>query len=205
MNESLAIGVLVYQRYITQSQPAGMIAALKASGHRVTLLNSHSSSYEVGNKSHLNKLDLIIARGRVLGMLYELGWVEMGRTPLIDKRATVPSIHNQIELPVSRASDKPAASCAIPGNANCLSCQVHDSCYTVVTNPLFRGNSNRSCFIKGPAEMTAWQQSTAAAHAQRYLPNNNCDIQLYGVGDQIWIVGKPSPVSPEVSPAFALL
>jgi hypothetical protein len=198
MNESLAIGVLVYQRYITQSQPAGMIAALKASGHRVTLLNSHSSSYEAGNQSHLNKLDLIIARGRVLGLLYELGWVE-GRTPLIDKRASVSSMRNQIELPVSRIGDKHAASCAIPGNANCLSCQVHDSCYTVVTNPLFRGKSNH---IKGPVEMAAWQQSTVKADIQQYLPDNNCDLKLYGIGDQIWIVGKPSPVSLEVSPAL---
>lgn len=202
MTEFLSIGILVYQRYITQSQPSGMISALRTGGHRVTLLNPQSSSYEAGNQNRLNKLDLIIARGRVLGLLYQLGWIEMGKTPLIDKRTSIPSIHNNHAMNVSRVNDNHAVSCAILGNTNCLSCQVHDSCYTVVTNPLFRGNSNGLCVVKGPDEMADWQRSTARAHVKQYLPGNDCDLKLYGIGDQIWVVGKPSQSSPKVSSAL---
>ena len=196
MNASLSIGILVYQRYITQSQPAGMISALKASGHRVTLLNSHLPSYEAGFQSQLNKLDLIIARGRVLGLLYQLGWVEMGKAPIIDKRTSVPLIHKKLEMTVSHANDKHAESCAIPGNANCLSCQVHASCYTLVTNPLFRGNSNGLCVVENPDEMAVWQQSAVNAHVKQFLPGNDCDLKLYGIGNRIWVVRKPHLVSP---------
>ena len=190
MTASLTIGVLVYRRYVTQTQPAGMISALKADGHRVILLDPQFSSYKEGNHSWLNKIDLIIARGRILGLLYLLGWVEMQGAPANNQRVSVDSVHNEAEMNLARANDKFSPPRAFPEPLKTLSCQVHKSCYTVIVNPIFSGNSNGLRVVQYPDEMVGFPEATT--HIKQYLPNDDCDLKLYGIGDRIWVVHKPS-------------
>lgn len=190
MTASLTIGVLVYRRYVTQTQPAGMISALKADGHRVILLDPQFSSYKEGNLSWLNKIDLIIARGRILGLLYMLGWVEMQDIPANNQRVSLESVHNESEMTFARPNSRFSTPRAFREPLKTLSCHVHNSCYTVIVNPIFGGNNKGLRVVNNPDEMVGFPEATA--HIKQYLPNNDCDLKLYGIGDHICVVHKPS-------------
>lgn len=196
MIDTLSIGMLVEDRYVTQSQPAGMISALQACGHRVTLLDPQSTSYEAGNNSWLSKFDLIIARGRSLGLLYLLAWAEMQGIPTINQRASIAAVHNKAEMAVALASNKFPTPRTFLGSINTLTCQVPDSCYPLIFKPIFGDNSKGLRVVHNQDEMAGLQWPEATALVQQYLPSDGCDLKLYGIGERIWVVRKPASFSP---------
>ncbi|MBI5351544.1 MAG: hypothetical protein HZB50_02785 [Chloroflexi bacterium] len=177
MTASLSIGILFEQRYITHSQPAGLIASLQACGHRVILLDPQSFPYEAGNHSWLSKFDLVIARGRSLGLQYFQAWAETQQPSMI-----VPSNHK-----TSRRINK-------------LSCQVHDSCYTVIVNPVLSENRRGVHIVHSPDEMAGLRWTEVSPLAQQFLPDDSCNLKLYEIDGKIWIVRKRPHFHPQQFP-----
>lgn len=199
MIDTLSIGMLVEDRYKAQSQPAGMISALQACGHRVALLDPQSSSYEAGNNSWLSKFDLIIARGRSLGLLYLLAWAEVQGVPTINRRAAIASVHNKAEMAVALAGKNFPTPRTFLGPVNTLTSQVPDSCYPVIFKPIFGDNSNGLRVVQNSGEIEGLHWPEATALVQQYLPSDGCDLKLYGIGDRIWVVRKPASFSPDLT------
>jgi len=185
MTASLSIGILFEHSHVTQSQPAGIIAALRARGHRVTLLDPQSFSYQMGNRSWLGKFDLTIARGQSLGLQYLLAWAKWQGLSTINQHAAMASAHNAAEIPTIHI-DKTS------NPVNVLSCQAHDSCYTLIFNPTICADRNELHVIYYPDEMAGSQFSEATTPVHQYLPSDGCDLKLYGVNDRIWVVRNPS-------------
>lgn len=188
MSTSLSIGILFEQRYITNSQPAGMIAALQSSGHRVTLLTPHSFPYEAGNHSWLNKFDLTIARGRSLGLQYLLAWAETQQFPPRDQQNNITS--NTFFHANHKTSRR----------INKVSCQVHDSCYTVIVNPSLSENRRGVHIIHNPDEMAGLRWSEVSPLVQQFLPDDSCNLKLYEIDGKFWIVRKRPHFQPQQFP-----
>lgn len=175
MNMSLSIGILFEQRHITYSQPANLIEALQVCGHRVTLLNPRSLHHKAGNRFWLNKFDLFITRGKNPGLQYLLALAEMQESPMI-----------------SHCAGSDTASSKI----NMLSCQAHDSCYTVIIKSTLGDKGNGLHIVQNPDEIARQRRIEATALIQQYLPGDGCDLKLYGTGDGIWVVSQPASISP---------
>ena len=47
MTDHLTIGVLAEQRYLAQSQPSGMLEALKRAGHRIILIDPEAALFRL--------------------------------------------------------------------------------------------------------------------------------------------------------------
>ena len=95
------IGVVAEPRYLSQSQPNGMISALRARGYRVNLFDPGASSYELGDERWLTGLDLIVARGRSWGLLCLLSWAEACGIPTVNCRAAIAAVHNKADMAVT--------------------------------------------------------------------------------------------------------
>src|SRR5471030_2670190 len=75
-NAPLHCGVLVEAHYLAHAQPRGMVRALTAGGHRVTVFNTQSALLDTGNSRWFAGLDLLIARGRSTDLLARLSVAE---------------------------------------------------------------------------------------------------------------------------------
>lgn len=195
--DSLSIGVLVEQRYMAQSQPAGLIKALKANGHRVSVIDPQSAAYEPGNDSCLNQFDLIVARGRSLGLLYLLSWAEQLGIPTMNHHTAIKSVHNKAEMAVALANKKLPTPRTFLGTLDTLTSQIPASCYPAIFKPIFGDNSRGLHVVQCAAEVAALQWPETTALVQHYLPSDGCDVKLYGIGDRVWAVRKPAPFWPE--------
>lgn len=196
MSDPLHIGVLAERRYLAQSQPSGMVAALRARSQKVTVIDPQASAYLLGDHRWLEGLDLVVARGRSLDMLCLLCWAESRGTPTINRKAAIDAVHNKAEMAVALASDRLPTPRTYFGAAAALARGVAGDSYPLILKPVFGDNCRGLQVVANPEAMAGVEWPDPAALAQSYLPTDGYDLKLYGMGDQIWAVRKPSPFNP---------
>lgn len=193
---SLSLGILVERRYRTQAQPAGLVSALQARGHQVILIDPESASYEPGNNAWLDQLDLLVVRGRSLSLLYLLSWAEARGIPTVNRHVAIKAVHNKAEMAVALANRNVPTPRTFLGPIDRLASQVPASCYPAIFKPIFGDNARGLQLVQNAAEAAALQWPESTALVQYYLPSDGCDVKLYGIGERIWAVRKPSPFWP---------
>ncbi len=194
MIRQLHIGILVERRYLTQAQPVGLVAALSAKGYRAAIIVPEIHFYSVKNDNWLDGLDAIVARGRSWGLLSLLAWAETCGIPTINSRSAIAGVHNKAEMAVTLAS----ASIPIPHTflnvTENLASQITNESYPLILKPIFGDNCRGLQVVNAPRELSQLDWREPAALAQQYLPNDGYDLKIYGIGSEVWIVRKPSPL-----------
>ncbi len=193
MKEQMHVGILVEQRYLTQVQPSGLSAILQAQGHRVALLDPQAAYYELGNPSWLDNFDLIVARGRSWALLSLLAWAEVRKTPTINRRAAVTAVHNKADMAITLAAGGLPTPRTLFGPVEYLAVQLSDTSYPLILKPIFGDNCRGLRVVNFPGELAGLKWPEPVALAQHYLPNDGYDLKLYGIGENVWAVRKPSP------------
>jgi ribosomal protein S6--L-glutamate ligase len=198
-NHGLQVGVLVERRYLHQPQPAGLIQALTQRGHYPHLLDPQVMLYQLGDDRWLQGLDMVVARGRSVGVLSLLGWIEQRGVPTFNRHAAVMAVHNKASMSMLLASagiPTPSTFFATPEQL----IHVPASDFPLILKPVFGDNGKGLHLVKDPqaAQQVSWPEPFLLA--QHYLPNDGYDIKLYGIGDFAWAVRKPSPLHPSTEP-----
>lgn len=195
MNDScLHIGVLVERRYLTQLQPTGMITALEARGHKVTLIKSQAVSLHLTEQKWLHGLDMIVVRGRSWPLLCLLTLAETLGIPTINRRAGVTAVLNKAEVVMALSTAKLRMPQSFLGPTKFLKNKIPIENYPIILKPLFGDNCQGLRVVNRPEILEKMKWAEPVAFAQQYLPNDGHDLKLYGIGDQIWAVHKPSPL-----------
>jgi glutathione synthase/RimK-type ligase-like ATP-grasp enzyme len=193
MSHQLCIGILVERRYLNQAQPAGLSAALRARGHTVTIIDPETIPCELGNDDWLNDFDLIVGRGRSLALLCLLTQAERRGKPTINRRAAIAAVHNKAEMAVALAANNIPTPQTLLGQVERLASQAPQASYPLILKPIFGDNSRGLRVVHSPAELAELSWPEPVALAQPYLPNDGYDLKLYGIGNDVWAVRKPSP------------
>jgi ribosomal protein S6--L-glutamate ligase len=193
MRQQRQIGILVERRYLNQAQPAGLTAALRAKGHKVTLIDPETVPWELGNDDWLNDFDLVVGRGRSLALLCLLTQAERRGKPTLNSRAAIAAVHNKAEMAVALAAHNIPTPQTLLGQVERLAMQAPPTSYPLILKPIFGDNSQGLRIVHSPAELAELSWPEPVALAQPYLPNDGYDLKLYGIGDNIWAVRKPSP------------
>jgi len=193
MTQRLRLGVLVEQRYLTQAQPLGMCEALRGRGHQVTLIDPQMNAYEMKDGNWLEGFDLIAIRGRSWPLLCLLAWAELRGMPALNCRGAIAAVYNKAEMAVALAASKVNTPPTFFGPAERLANQIPKKNYPLILKPMFGDNCRGLRVVNTPEELReiAWPEPMALA--QHFLPNDGYDLKLYGIGDDIWAVRKPSP------------
>jgi ribosomal protein S6--L-glutamate ligase len=191
----LRIGVLVEQRYLTQAQPAGLCSALRAHGHCVTLIDTQAISFAMDDDDWLNEVDLIVARGRNLVLLGMLAWAEARGMRTINRRTAIAAVHNKAEMSIALATAEAPTPRTFFGPLQHLASRVPSSSYPLILKPIFGDNCQGLRFVHTSDELIALESPDFVVLAQHFVPNDGYDLKLYGIGDEIWAVRKPSPFS----------
>ena len=193
MPSPLHIGLLVENRYLAQSQPSGMRQSLEHRGHRVSAVDPQSVSYLMMNDGWLQDFDLVVARGRSWGLLCLLAWAESRAALTINRKSAIAAVYNKADMSVELAAGNIPVPRTFFGSVEALAKQISLDSYPIILKPIFGDNCRGLVVIGGPDEMTGLEWPEQVALAQTYLPTDGYDLKLYGIGDQVWAVRKPSP------------
>ena len=193
MTNPIHIGLLVENRYLVQSQPSGMSRALEAKGHLVTTVDPQAVSFLMKDAGWLQDFDLIVARGRSWALLCMLAWAESRDALTINRKAAIAGVYNKADMSVELAAGNIPVPRTFFGSLESLAKRIPADCYPVILKPIFGDNCRGLVVVSSPAEMAGVEWSEPVALAQTYMATDGYDLKLYGIGDQVWAVRKPSP------------
>jgi ribosomal protein S6--L-glutamate ligase len=192
MATPLRIGVLVERRYLAQAQPAGLCSALRARGHCVTLIDPQATAFAMDD-DWLDGLDLIVVRGRSLLLFGMLAWAEARGMRTINCRTAIAAVHNKAEMSIALTAARVPTPRTFFGPLRHLASRVPKACYPLILKPVFGDNCQGLRLVHNPDELTMLESPDLVVLAQNFVPSNGYDLKLYGIGDAIWAVRKPSP------------
>ena len=193
----LRVGVLVERRYLSQAQPSGLVAALRARGCRVRVIDPEASAVRVGDDRWLKGLDLIIARGRSWGLLCRLSCAEALGVPTIHRRAAIAAVHNKAEMAVALAAAGVPTPRTYLGPARRLGGRLRRSGRgsALVLKPVFGDNGRGLRVVRERSALERIRWPEPVALAQELVAGDGRERKLYGIGDQVWAVERAAPLA----------
>ena len=192
----MRIGVLAEQRYLAQSQPAGLISALRDLGVDVAVIDPQAAIFKLGDNHWLEGYELLVGRGRSWGLLCLLGWAEGHGVPTINQRAAISAVHNKADMAVSLAHAGLPTPQTFLGAVEHLAREIDPPLYPLILKPIFGDNCRGLQVVRTPHEMAEIDWPEAVALAQVYHQTDGYDLKLYGIGGEVWAIRKPSPFNP---------
>ena len=203
---STRVAVITERRYLSHVQPAGMIASLRAMGHSVLVIDPESQALEADENAwirEIRKVDVAIARGRSLGVLCLLAWLERLGVPSINTRSAIASVHNKAEMAVALASAGIPAPRTWLGPIDRIAAQIPLHEYPVIIKPVFGDNCRGLQIVYDAGQLRGLNWPDATAIAQKFIAGQETDLKLYCIGREVWAVRKPSPLAAGLSPQNA--
>jgi ribosomal protein S6--L-glutamate ligase len=202
IRERARVCVLCETRYGRQAQPAGLIRVLRDRGHAVEVFDPGTAADEVGLAAWPAVADLVVARGRSRALLAALLYAERLGVRTINARAAIDGVHNKLDMAVTLATGGlpvPPTWLAAPSH---LARRIPPSAYPIVLKPIFGDNANGLRLVSDARELAGLQWVEPVALAQRYLTSDGSDVKLYGIGERLFAVRKPSPFCPGRRPTL---
>ena len=186
--------VLVEERYLRQRQPAGMVAALRARGVRVSVVDPELLVHDLRSAPSIARAAAVVARGRSLRLLTAMVVAEQFEVRTVNRSSAVVAVRDKAAM----AAALTAASLPTPatwvGALPELARSIPSAVYPLVLKPVFGDNAQGIRVVAGPEELKRLPWPEDVALAQRFVPGDGTDVKVYAVGDRQWAVRVPSPL-----------
>lgn len=190
------IGVIAERRYLAQAQPRGMIAALSSIGCTTVVVDPEAGCHEPGNDSWLQGFDVVVARGRSWSVLSLLSWAEARGVPTLNTRAAIARVHNKADMAVALKMAGIPTPVTRFGSPRELARRLPRPNFPLILKPVFGDNGNGLRVVQDAAELESMPWPDSVVLAQKFEPNDGYDVKLYCIGEEVWVVRKPSaPIS----------
>jgi ribosomal protein S6--L-glutamate ligase len=190
----VSVALLLEQRYLSQRQPLGLARELRRRGCDVVLVDPDSRATSLTDPAWLADVDLCVARGRSDAVLSSLLVAEQAGIPTVNRHGAIRAVHDKAAMAVSLAGagiPTPATTLGCPSR---LAADLPAACFPVLVKPIRGDNCRGLRLCERPDDLAALGELVPdPVLAQPYLPSDGTDVKLYGIGDAIWAVRKPSP------------
>jgi ribosomal protein S6--L-glutamate ligase len=189
------IALLAERRYLSQRQPLGLAAELDRQGCRVHLIDPGSTAISLTDDSWLTGVDLCVARGRSQAVLSRLLAAERRGVATLDRSSAIAGVRDKAAMAVALASVGIPTPATTLGTPSQLAAELPSHLYPVILKPIY-GDNCRGLRVCGCPDAVAGLSPAFddPLLAQPYLSGDGTDLKLYGVGERIWAVRKPSPL-----------
>jgi ribosomal protein S6--L-glutamate ligase len=189
----LHIGVLVESRYLEQLQPAGLITAVRERGHTVTVVDPDNALYEAGEGALMDDFDLVVVRGRSLSVLCMVAVAETTGLRTVNRLLAIRGVLNKAQMGFKLIANRILTPPTYFDTIQCLA--EHVPSYPLVLKPVFGDNGRGLKVVQVAEELLQLEWEEPMVLAQQYIPGDGYDLKLYAIGDAVWAVRKPSPLS----------
>ena len=189
------IGVLAEERYLSQVQPAGLMAALAERDCDIELIIPDRTAYVADSRPWARALDAVVARGRSLMLLLLLTWAERQQTPAMNSSASIKAVHDKAHMAmILAAKGLPTPKTYVAPIARLKQTLTGREHYPLILKPVFGDNGRGLRVVESLRELAGVEWPEPTVLAQRLLPSDGYDLKLYGIGQDLWAVRKPSPL-----------
>jgi ribosomal protein S6--L-glutamate ligase len=195
-SRALRVSVLVEERYLAQPQPTAAAAALREAGHDVDLI---VADRHVADLTAPLGADVVLARGRSTALVSLLRAAEAAAVPVANSATSVLAVVDKAGMGAALA----AAGVPVPhswvGPVDVLARRA-DLQFPLVLKPVCGDNARGLAVARSRAELAALPWPEPVALAQTFHRGDGVDLKLYVVGDRVWALRRPSPVSEDGVP-----
>jgi ribosomal protein S6--L-glutamate ligase len=182
---SPTVTVLTERRYCEQAQPRGLIGALRRAGARTLVVpDDRLGAFRPGRS------DVVVARGRSRCVLGALRAAEAAGVPTVDRPAAIAAVRDKAAMAATLAAAGLPAPRTWCGAAAAPALPAHRR---FVVKPRFGDNGRGVAIV---SRLRPGAGSDEQVVVQEYIENDGADCKLYVIGRQVWVVRKPSPISP---------
>jgi ribosomal protein S6--L-glutamate ligase len=193
-NGRTAVALLTERRYLGQRQPRGLASELRRRGCNVAIVEPDAGVVTLTDDTWLGQIDACVARGRSEAVLACLLAAERHGIPTVNRHAAIAAVHDKAAMAASLAAagiPTPRTSLGSPAR---LAAALPAAAYPVIVKPV-RGDNGRGLRLCRAADDLAGLDGIVAGPvlAQPFLAGDGADLKLYGLGERIWAVRKPSP------------
>jgi len=190
--------VLTDSRYLGQRMPAALVEALRRRGGVVDVVRADRLVAEVpGGWAGVQRLradDLLVPRTRNPLALALLCRAELDGVPAVNRWPAVQAVRDKphaafvlaaagIPTPRTFLTDRPASLAGLPAGA-----------WPVLLKPAHGDNGRGIVRVDSPADLDRLDWRDGMVLAQHYVDVAGVDLKLYGAGEQVWAVRRPSPL-----------
>lgn len=198
------VWVLTDSRYLQQRMPLGLMDALSERGvpMRPVVADQHVASIgpaggecSEGPWAELRAGDVVVPRTRHPLGLFLLQEAERRGAKVVNSSDAIKAVRNKpgafralaassVPLPETWLASGPAALQALPREF-----------FPLILKPYLGDNARGIVVVSEPVELLELDWNDPIVVAQRFVPNTGVDLKLYAVGEHVWAVRRPSPLS----------
>jgi ribosomal protein S6--L-glutamate ligase len=189
--------VLSDDRYFRQRMPAALVPELEASDVRVRLVSANDVVAQIGVDpwSEISLGDVVISRTRNrfgLALLRAAGRPGITTLPRWESVAHVRNKARAVETLAARAIPMPRTHL---GESPAALKRLDADEFPLLLKPHLGDNASGIVLVRHPLELDdlAWPDGLVVA--QEFVDSGSIDLKLYAVGEQLWAVRRPSPLS----------
>jgi ribosomal protein S6--L-glutamate ligase len=195
--------VLTDRRYLRQRMPRALADWLESQGHRVRVVSADSGSLvsalgaEDGSSAWagLASDDLVVIRSRHPFALALLKQAESLGARTFGSWAAVQHVRNKVRAVLTlKKSRLPTPETFLAHTPEDLA-RVPSSHFPLVLKPFQGDNAEGILLVRSPEELSMVEWSDAIVLAQPFLDVGGVDLKLYAVGETVWAVRRPSPLT----------
>jgi ribosomal protein S6--L-glutamate ligase len=176
--------------------PAALVSELERSDVPVRIVNANDVVARVGVDpwGELSPGDVVIARTRNSFALALLRAAERPGVAVLPRWESVAHVRNKaravetlaahgIPMPRTLLVESPAALAHLPAGE-----------FPLLLKPHLGDNASGIVLVHHPLELGDLTWPDALVVAQEYVDSGSVDVKLYGAGEQLWAVRRPSPL-----------
>lgn len=198
------VWLLSDERYLKQRMPGALADELEHEGVPVRLVNADEVVAQVGVDpwEGLAEGDVLVARTRCSFGLTLLRAAEQAEgVTVIPRWGAVTHVRNKaravdtlaahdIPMPRTLLAQSPTGLKDLPAQE-----------FPLLLKPHLGDNAGGIVLVRHPVELDdlTWREGLVVA--QEFVDSGSVDLKLYGVGDQLWAVQRPSPLGRAGRPA----
>ena len=179
------LGVVTEPRYLAQAQPAGVLQALTFRPVDVVA---------VDDADGLEGCDLVVARGRSPHVLDLLDQAERRGIRAVNRAAAIRSVLDKTAMQRALDANGVRTPWSWHGRFEDVAADVRMLAFPVVVKPVRGDNCRDVAVLASGREIDSLHWAEPDVIVQRWIANDGSDLKLYGVGDIVWAVRKPSPL-----------
>jgi ribosomal protein S6--L-glutamate ligase len=198
------VEILTDLRYLGQRMPKALARRLRERGRveaSVTCVGEVAAEVGVRTDPWAGRGRLVVTRSRCPMVLALLERAELAGAVACNTWAAIEAVRDKpraalalaaIGIPTPRTflAERPEALRSVPA-----------SCWPLLLKPHLGDNARGIVLLSGPEDLDRLVWSDTVVLAQQYVDAAGVDLKLYGVGQQVWAVRRPSPLV--AAPPFA--
>jgi glutathione synthase/RimK-type ligase-like ATP-grasp enzyme len=198
--------VLTDSRYLGQRMPGALVDALRARDVPAVSARADLTVAEVGADGgaspgpvvpSLRPGDLVVPRTRNAFALSLLCEAQLRGARTVNRWETIQAVRDKpyaamvlaragVPTPPTYLADRPGSLAGLPGVA-----------WPLLLKPPYGDNGDGIVRVDSPVELERLPWPEGMVLAQHYVDVAGVDVKLYGAGDEVWAVRRPSPLLAE--------